>query len=284
MTSGPAGASKSQPWLGNCWVTGRPGDGRLPAMLPTRPVPDALRLALASWDNRGRPAQTGSTWSLAGWQRTLPTYASTLASLPNPIARPDVAALAADGDRSIDAATDSFIAAMVWGYGRVGYGAFRTAQVLGGNPHVLRTLFEVARRTKVHGGPDAFEYLSRNRLHGLGVAFATKYLYFCSVGSTATPALVLDRLVRNWLAEHAGWRISLDWRVHAYREYVQTVSVWAKELGLQPAEVEYLVFSDQVSTDPLSQWGQPTSAGEIASAPVLENRSMPTTEVQVSVG
>jgi hypothetical protein len=241
--------------------------GQTGPMLPNRPVPDPLRDALARWGDQGRPEQSGVAWPLGGWQRTLPAYAQFFASLPNPIARPDVAARAEDADRSPDAATESFLAAMVWGYGRVGYGPFRTAQVLAVNPQVAPTLLEVARRTKRDGGPAGFEYLSRNRLHGLGVAFATKYLYYCSVGSTATPALVLDRLVRNWLADNAGWRISLDWRVQAYDQYVRTAASWARELGLQPAEVEYLMFSDQVSTDSLSQWAPATPGGGIASPP-----------------
>lgn len=155
---------------------------------------------------------------------------------------------------------------MVWGYGRIGYGPFRTAQVLEGNPHASSTLLEVARKTKQDGGPAAFEYLSRNRLRDLGVAFATKYLFFCSAGSATTPALVLDRLVRDWLADNAGWRINLNWRVSAYEEYVQTASAWASELGLQPAEVEYLMFNDRVSADPMSQWA-PTAGGVIVSPP-----------------
>ncbi len=152
--------------------------------------------------------------------------------------------------------------------------------MLEGNPHASSTLLEVARKTKQDGGPAAFEYLSRNRLRDLGVAFATKYLFFCSAGSATTPALVLDRLVRDWLADNAGWRINLNWRVSAYEEYVQTASAWASELGLQPAEVEYLMFNDRVSADPMSQWA-PTAGGVIVSPPPPDpaERQAPTAEV-----
>jgi hypothetical protein len=102
-----------------------------------------------------------------------------------------------------------FVAAMVWGYGPVGYGAFRTARVLRENDRVADRLMEVAARARDDGGPAAFELLAKNRLHWLGVAFATKYLFFCAAAGPATPALVLDQLVRDWLAENAGWSLRL---------------------------------------------------------------------------
>lgn len=91
---------------------------------------------------------------------------------------------------------------MVWGYGRVGYGAFRTARVLAKNATATRTLREAAGRARRDGGPEAFSWLAKNRLTWLGVAFATKYLYFCNGPSPSAPALVLDRPVQRWLYEH----------------------------------------------------------------------------------
>jgi hypothetical protein len=167
-----------------------------------------------------------------------------------------------------------FVAAMVWGYGRVGYGPFRTARVLAENPSAPEILLEAAVRARRDGGPQAFAWLARNRLIWLGVAFATKYLYYCS-GRSAGPALVLDSLVQGWLREHAGWSVRLDWHVPDYERYVQTVSSWAAVLGIAPAEVEYLMFSDAVAQKSGSQWAD----GSLGSDP-----SSPSMRAQLAVG
>ena len=147
-----------------------------------RPAPETLRQVLARWEARGRPTQPAIGWSLWSWQAALPRHAEYLASLPNPLDRSGVTAEAAEAAGSPHGALRAFLAAMVWGYGRVGYGPFRTARVLADNPQATDIVMRIADRTRRDGGPAAFEQLTRNRLAGLGVAFATKYLCFCSVG------------------------------------------------------------------------------------------------------
>jgi hypothetical protein len=78
----------------------------------------------------------------------------------------------------------------------VGYGAFRTRRVLLENDKAGERLSEVARIARDEGGPAAFTWMAHHRLRWLGVAFATKYLFFCAAVGKAQPALVLDRLVR----------------------------------------------------------------------------------------
>jgi hypothetical protein len=84
---------------------------------------------------------------------------------------------------------------MVWGHGPVGYGAYRAARVLRENPEAPATLRTVAQLVRRDGGAQAFAWLKKHRLRFLGVAFATKYLYFCS-GPEAPPALILDWVYR----------------------------------------------------------------------------------------
>jgi len=153
-----------------------------------------------------------------------------------------------------------FLAAMIWGYGKVGYGPYRTAHVLSDTAGAAATLAEVAGVARDEGGPAAFELLADNHLLGLGVAFATKYLFFCAAAGDGTPALVLDRLVRGWLARNAGWSLRLDWRVGAYREYVETVTSWASELGCDASDLEFLMFAAAASSDSTSQWAGPSFA------------------------
>ncbi|MEO6700536.1 MAG: hypothetical protein ABI140_18310 [Jatrophihabitantaceae bacterium] len=121
------------------------------------------------------------------------------------------------------------------------------------------------RTARTHkGGPAAFDWFARHRLAGLGVAFASKYLYFCDVGNTAQPALVLDRLVSDWLARNAGWRPRLDWNRHDYRAYVEAMIAWATEIGIAPHEVEQLIFQNEAARDPRSQWALPPATQEIS--------------------
>ncbi|MFF5076245.1 hypothetical protein ACFY36_04290 [Actinoplanes sp. NPDC000266] len=62
----------------------------------------------------------------------------------------------------------------------------------------------------------------------LGVAFATKYLYFCNAPGSA-PALILDSLVQRWLRQHTDCHLRLDWHAGDYTRYLHMVSTWAAD-------------------------------------------------------
>jgi hypothetical protein len=170
---------------------------------------------------------------------------------------------------------------MVWGYGTRGYGPFRTARVLTESANASDTLSEAAVRVRRDGGVEAFRWLAANRLRWLGVAFATKFLYFCNVDPGKPPALVLDARVQGWLRQHADWRINLDWRVSDYEHYVHTTMRWADQLGVTPSEAEYLMFSDAVSADPTSQWAAPHAASGEPPAGELDLDAWPAEAVAV---
>jgi hypothetical protein len=131
---------------------------------------------------------------------------------------------------------------------------------LDGNPEVAVILQEAAQQVRSHGGPAGFEWLADHRLHGLGVAFATKYLSFCADPDGREPTLILDRLVRSWLGRNTGWFPRLDWRTADYGKYVSTVANWAVQLGTGAADIEYLMFAGEVESDPASQWRQAFAA------------------------
>jgi hypothetical protein len=92
--------------------------------------------------------------------------------------------------------------------------------------------------------------------------------------------LVLDRLVRGWLARNAGWSLRLDWSVGAYREYVETVTAWASELGCEVSELEYLMFAAAASSDPTGQWSEPAFA-DVGDVPPASSLSLTPEEVAV---
>ncbi|MEU8166945.1 hypothetical protein [Micromonospora sp. NPDC049004] len=216
------------------------------------PVPNRLRELLSRWDAKGRRPQGGIRWNRSTWLASLMEHQNLLGELPDRLDRDHVAERGRRAGDGEDKAVQAFVTAMVWGYGRVGYGAFRTARVLRENDEAPRILREVALKTRRDGGAEAFEWLKRHRLRYLGVSFATKYLFFCS-DAEAAPALVLDRRVQRWLWQHADCDVSLDWNVEDYRRYLCLVSTWARELKLRPDEVEYLMFADDGSQQVTAQ-------------------------------
>ncbi|MGI5146833.1 hypothetical protein ACQEVC_10680 [Plantactinospora sp. CA-294935] len=194
-----------------------------------------------------------TAWSRRAWQKRLPEFHDFFVALPDRLDRPAVARygrLAADGEAEC---LRAFLAAMVWGHGPVGYGAFRTERILRENPQAPRVLREAAQRVAGEGGAEAFAWFSANRLRHLGVSFATKYLFF-SPSPQSSPALVLDSLVCGWLRQYAGCRIRLAWRVHDYTWYLQLVTGWSADLGIAPEDVEYLMFVDAAEQQAARRW------------------------------
>jgi hypothetical protein len=47
------------------------------------------------------------------------------------------------------------------------------------DPDAGKKLLAAARETRRSGGPAGFDVMARDRLKYLGVAFATKFLFFC---------------------------------------------------------------------------------------------------------
>ena len=233
-----------------------------------RSLPEALRAAAESWQAQGSPPQPGSRWSLPQWQQALPQHAHFLESLPPVVNRSHVIALCAGAAARPEDAVRGFVAAMVWGYGRVGYGPYRTSRVLAANPQAPEVRRHVAEIAVIRGGVAAFEALKADRLKWLGVAFATQYLFFCAENGQAGPAPVLDRLVRGWLRDNVGSTPRLDWHLRDYQAYVEYVTTWAEELSIKPADVEWLIFDAAANADPASHWGsnkgreQPSSGDE----------------------
>lgn len=251
-----------------------------------RPVPEALSEAATLWKQAGCPDQHPSPWSPIAWGKWFPEHADFLAELPQSVSRTDATATCAEAPNGPEQATRAFVAAMIWGYGRVGYGPFRTKRVLTENERAGQTLADVAKLARDEGGPAAFEWLAQpqHRLRWLGVAFATKYLFFCAANGSRTPAPVLDRLVRGWLWRNAGWSLSLDWNVTDYHAYVDAVCAWGAELGVTSGNVEMLMFQLAANADPTSAWRAPQLfASSLAETAEAEAFGMPE-EAQALLG
>jgi hypothetical protein len=140
-----------------------------------------------------------------------------------------------------------FLAAMIWGYGTVGYGPFRTQRVLSSETYASTLL----KGAIDHNSLVSYERLATSmRLRWLNPAFGTKWLYFAS----GTRSLILDRVVTNWPSENANWEVDLvHWSLVQHAAYLERTSCCVTTLEIEPDELEQPIFTDQ-SDSQRSQW------------------------------
>lgn len=237
-------------------------------------VPAALTTAVQRWREQGKPVQPPIRWSREAWRRYFPSQHAFLDALPDRIDRAEATLHAADATTP-GGAERAFLAAMIWGYGRVGYGPWRTARVLTENPDAVDRLADVAVVAREQGGLAAFRDLAGKPLRYLGVAFGTKYLRFVTAAHSPDRAPILDAVVRRWVSTHTGQHLMIDeWRPAVYEQYVALLTSWAAELELATDTVEELIFRSAVSREGSGQWSESwagsSSPAQRAQAALLE--------------
>jgi hypothetical protein len=223
-------------------------------LLESIPPPDDLRILAETWIKEGRPAQPGIRWPRTRWETWFPNQRELFRSLPVLLDRPAVrrvAATAADGEGASERA---FLAAMVWGFGRVGYGPHRTNNMLR-PPETPTKLLAVARSVRNDGAVMGYKRLSGDcRIPGLGPAFGTKFLAFCQPSGAKPAALIHDDLVASWLGQHSRPDLgATTWSPPVYEAYLEQMHAWADALELKPEAVEYLIFQS-MSDASGNQW------------------------------
>ena len=178
-----------------------------------------------------------------------------LEALPEALDRDAVRSFCMDSATSARAATEAFLAVMVWGFGAVGYGPYRTRAMLN-TPGAGTKLQTTATELAQGGAASGYELLAGGaRITGLGPAFGTKYLYFCQPQTDRPMALILDRLVASWLRRELDLRINpVPWSLATYRLYLEIVHAWSAALECMPDEIELSIFKS-MATEMGSQWG-----------------------------
>jgi hypothetical protein len=72
---------------------------------------------------------------------------------------------------------------------------------------------------------------------------------------SSAPALILDRLVADWLHANADIFFNLvPWDSASYDRYLRLMNGWAEKMGATSDELETCIFMDQASRSG-SQWG-----------------------------
>lgn len=243
-------------------------------------LPDDLRQTFRRWFAAGRPPQAASRWVPDAWRRQFPEHAEFLDSLG--IDRLDRAgaierAPVVDDEAS---AVQVFLLAMLWGYGPVGYGPFRTRRILD-RPEATSELLAVARQAQHHGGLAAFKLVAQRRSDGapflkwLGPAFGTKYIYFLTANDSA-PAPVMDAVVNRWFTAHAPDRplIVDSWHAPSYETYLASLKEWSEALhqefghDIRCDDIEYLIFASGSRFEG-NQWSESWDAELREASPTL---------------
>jgi hypothetical protein len=219
-------------------------------------VPDHVRRVVGAWRAAGSPAQDGIVWPRQRWIHQFPQFAPALTMLPDRLNRSVIRGACRRAADSAAETEQAFLAVMAWGYGRVGYGPYRVRRVFDVTPDAGTQLQTAARALAQLGPVAAYARLGDHgvaRLAGLGPAFGTKFLYFCSPPG-GPPALILDRLMAQWLRHHTDLHLNeVPWSAATYARYLESMYAWAQELVVGADDLEASIFSEQAGLAG-SQW------------------------------
>lgn len=205
-------------------------------------VPAQVAALVAAWCVSRRPRQRAITWPRERWRAKFPDRAAVFERLPDQLDREEVRA-AVGTALARDDVIGAFLPCMAWGFGRVGYGSHRVTTMLAvGERHVTEKLSPVVQAAAAGDPVGAYELLaSTSRLDGLGPAFGTKFIYFVD-----RRGLILDRIIAASLANVGALSINpVRWDSVTYADYLALMRGWARQLLLQPDELEQVLFTAQ---------------------------------------
>lgn len=213
-------------------------------------IPNAIERLFEEWEAKDRRQPVAVAWDLNVWKRQFDPHSeeiSFLSELPAQLTRDDGESFGNDATTSADSARKAFLYSMAWGFGTTNYGAWRTKQILTANSDAYERLFVCAQTVANEGSVEGYRFLANEgRLKWFGPAFGTKFLYFCSVNEPQARALVLDRLVGDWLARSTDLKINpTRWSTAAYKGFLDQMRNWSHALDLAPDQLEALIFEDE---------------------------------------
>lgn len=145
-------------------------------------------------------------------------------------------------------------ASLAWGYGRRGYGPYRTSAILSREDAAPRLN---AALEGLRGDTPSLEtlvgsyrlFMTTSKLTGLGPAFFSKILHFAGYrrGRGGTQPLILDSVVAARLPDEAGAarRYRSGWWSSTWRDYLLWAALQADRSGYagEPDQVEMALFA-----------------------------------------
>ncbi|MEO3770113.1 hypothetical protein [Micromonospora sp. B9E7] len=145
-------------------------------------------------------------------------------------------------------------AVLVWAYGPIGYGPWRAARSLDGDPDGKRLAYALEEVATPAPDEDALGTAYRRlgdpdhaRLPWLGPGLFTKVLYFAGYrrGVGGVQPLILDRVVAGHLPPEAGVGRRNGWASGEWLAYLRWAAEQARLRGVEPDAVEMAVAPDQ---------------------------------------
>ena len=202
-----------------------------------------------NWKNNGSPQQEAFNWASnkVNWIKSFQRDSDFIAELPEDIDREVVRGICCSSRFGI---REKFLSVMVWGYGDRGYGPFRVTQMMN-QGHTENVLTEVYKLSQYGEVKSAYEYLSTNRIRGLGPSYGSKFMSFCAPRTVGAP--IYDSLIARWVGVFAekdfvGVAVSSEtWNLKTYSRYWDWVKMHSEELECYPDEVELVLFRDAES-------------------------------------
>lgn len=189
------------------------------------------------------------------WLQDLPHLAAYIDHLPTLLDRRLIREIFENDTHAPEA---KFATVMIWGYGVVGYGSYRTKKMFG-SADFLPKIEESYRLSRSGNFLDAYKYLSKNKIESLGPAFGTKWISFSSPSSS--PAPIYDSFVAKWFGYFApevfgvNSNSSLLWNLKTYATYAAWMQEQAQILSVKIDDLELLIFQDAMRTFPnSSKW------------------------------
>jgi hypothetical protein len=234
---------------------------RLMAPLAKATLPRQIKAALPQLAMI-KPESQSIRYDASIWKRHLgndPDLVALAGRFPTQLSRADLATLATEAYSDAGLQRRLFLATMIWGYGTVGYGSWRTARMLGDArlPVVLGRAFAAVAKGDLLTSYDCMT------IQRCGPAFITKFLYALGLGVAAqrmiaeTPLLplVLDSRVTKSLglldkdgdivlSDYVilGRSGSVSYSGRGWLRYVRTMDSWAREIGCRADALEMLLF------------------------------------------
>lgn len=214
---------------------------------------EELRGIVARWRDEGSPPQGAVDWRKQAWVDAFPDHAPELKKVPRMLDRATVQRCVRDAGRDGHSAEVALLVVKGWGERGNGYGPTRARESLDLTEEPGERLRLAVETLRAGGAGRAYEAMSDGgpcRIHNLGSAFGTKFLYFCQDPRQRPRALILDKQVADWLGAQAGLEFPESaWSPERYRAYLSQMHTWAGELGCEPDDVELGIFRANLPPD-----------------------------------
>lgn len=218
------------------------------------------------------PETESTTYTPETWERYFhddPDYLEIHRRYPEALTRGNLQILSTEAISDPRKIRTLFLGSMMWAYGTIGQGPFRTYYMLT-DPAAA----EILQKTILNiGWGQIIPAYDEFRIRRCGPAYFTKFFYFTGLGSGPDPMpLMLDpRIARSLrlLTDDLGLDFetlvkgttSIAHYPEGYLQYIRLLNGWSYELGCRPDAIEYFLSK---APPAFRQWRGPTAHADLS--------------------